>query len=144
MGGSSCRGFELPGFDCTYRIRSQAPRVPRNNSEEALSNGATQITENSTKNAKVGLPEYTGIQTGKGVNLALPDMLSRTPLPETVDWRNIRKGDCATRSSDTIKLTCLVIQIRRHPRGDSQRRVATRSKRNHQTWMARDKGQYQL
>ena len=49
-----------------------------------------------------------------------------------------------TRSSDTIKLTCLVIQIRRNPRGDSQRRVATRSKRNHQTWMARDKGQYQF
>ena len=83
MGGSSCRGFELPGFDCTYRIGSQAPRLPRNNSEEALSNGATQITENSTENAKVGL--NTGIQTGKGVNLALPDMPSRTPLPETAD-----------------------------------------------------------
>lgn len=77
-------GFVQPGAiqpmhvwkESSCGIRSQAPR---NKIEKALSNGASQTTEDSIENVKVRL--YPGIQTGK--ELVSPDMLSRASLPET-------------------------------------------------------------
>lgn len=62
--------------ESSCRIRSQAPR---NKIEKALSNGASQTTDNSTENVKVRL--YPRIQTGK--ELVPLDMLSLASLPET-------------------------------------------------------------